>query len=291
MSLKKIERQFDDLLKDACSGIDYDLALDNVHHRLSVMENKAADAGNERVRDKLRQIREEIVTEGVRWDPCSPCHLADFRTAGQGLAKAFFEQGGREANKKLIQEKHPSLECSNMCSGKRPMCTYGDTIYVQFFPSFPFSTYFSYPFLFLHEYCHIYTEETDCKPLDGWMIYAAELFCKNNWSELASCYSLSAVQKRTFSTFSRRKVRGLAKTGYDLAEDVNLWVGDTDFLKITWDLASYPPALADELSFHTEFLLLMEDYTSLDKGNVLAVEAQKAETAQQLLGVLSAPKA
>lgn len=256
---------------------------------------------NTDAREKLTAIRWAITSDADDWD-FGPA-LIEFRDIGKGLAQDFYREGGRSPNVELIDSKAPALVFSNQCllsedpgcrlvKSPRPISILPDGIHLPFDKKFRFCYYLSYPVLFFHEYVsHVYVpEEIESRKFrEGWLMYAIVLFMKTRWTELCEKYPLICAQINALKRGRGPRFTRLASRGYDLAEEVNLWIDDDKFLHFTWDLASYlPDIVAEDSDFHSDFLDRIKPYTSSDRGRLLRSAAEISTSALQLYENLKA---
>jgi hypothetical protein len=277
---------FDEALRSSYYGADYDLTIVNVDLSFQKLRNNYSS--NPDACDIIESIRQAILHERDVWDFCVP--LTEFRNIGRGLAQDFYHEGGRTLNKDLMDIRNPPMIFSNFWQTSRPAGSWSDGIYIPFTPDFTFAYYLSYPFVFFHEYAsHWYAPEIDDRRFsEGWMMYAVELFMHNRWAKLSQKYSLICAQRKVERKFWLPRYGRLATKGYWIAEDVDVWIGDTDrFLQYTWDLASYPSDLAGHMSFHDDFLDLITRFTQRDTGHLLCSAVESSADALQLYETLS----
>ena len=90
-------------------------------------------------------------------------------------------------------------------------------------------------------------------------MYAIELFMKTRWPELCEKYPLTYAQIGVLGKVWEPDFTWLASRGYELAKKVNLYIDNDKFLHFTWDLASYPPDIAEPLDFHVAFGILWQN--------------------------------
>lgn len=280
-----IEKFNEKLQRSYCD--DYSLMIESVVlmlKRLIISYNE-----NIVVCEKLAAGEEGIVDGAEEWDFESA--VEELRGIGRGLAQEFYLEGGGDKNKELIESNDPEVALDNTCLSEpgrcgtsRPITYWLGEIHVPFHEGFEFCHYLSYPFLFFHEYAsHVYVPRIDSRTFeDGWMMYAIELFMKTRWRDLCQKYPLISAQRNVLREtwlpdpdFGR-----LAKIGYKLAEDVDVWVDK--FLEFTWDLASYPADFAGQLSFHDEFIEVIKKYVTRARGPVLHSIAAHSGSAGQL---------
>jgi len=282
--------EFDAELRGSYCGDKYDLAVENVDLFLQILINRYSSK-IEDAREKLTAIRQAILDDKDDWD--FRLSLTESRDIGKGLAQDFYREGARDLNIELINSKAPALFFSNLCLSEdepsgftetRPISTLSGKIHLPFTENFGFRCYLSYPFLFFHEYVsHVYVPQIDSRTFDdGWLMYAIGLFMKTRWTELCERYPLIYAQIKVLKKVWEPRFARLATRGYDLADDVNMWIGNDRFLHFTWDLASYPHNVAEHFDFHTAFLKRMKLFTSRDRGYLLRSAAEDSANALQL---------
>lgn len=279
---------FDAELRNSYCGDNYDLAVESVDLFLQRLIKRYIS--NVDVREKLIAVHQAILNDANDWD-FRPS-LIEFRDIGKGLAQDFYHEGDRAPNIELINSEAPPLVLSNLCLSEttwsgfidpRPISTLPDGVHLPFTKEFEFCHFLSYPFLFFHEYTsHVYVHGIESRKFDdGWLMYAIELFMKTRWTELCERYPLLCAQINVLKVWKPRFTH-LASEGYQLAENVNMWIGNDRFLHYTWDLASYPPDVLGHLDFHIDFLSLIKKYISHDRGHLLCSEAKTSTSALQL---------
>jgi hypothetical protein len=284
----KLVCKFECELRGSYCGNRYDLGVEGLDNSLRKLINKY-NSGID-VHEKLTSVHEAIRTDADDWDARSP--LIEFRDIGKGLAQDFYREGGRAPNIELINSETPALVFSNQCLSERtpsefkegrPISTLCGDIHLPFTEEFGFGHYLSYPFLFFHEYAsHIYVPRIDSLPfVDGWLMYAIDQFRRMRWAELCERYRLICAQGNALSIWRGRFTR-LAKRGYEIAEDFDLWVDNDRFLQFTWDLASYPFDVAGHFDFHKEFLKQIQLFTQSDRGHLLLAAVANSADALQL---------
>jgi hypothetical protein len=286
---------FDVELRDSYCGDNYDLAVENADLFLQRFINRyslSADA-----RKKLKAIQQGVRDHAGDWDFCP--FLIEFSDIGKELAQNFYREGDRAPNIELIDCEAPALVFSNLCLSQttlsgftepRPISTLPDGIHLPFTNEFKFHYYLSYPFLFFHEYAsHVYVPRIESRTFDdGWLMYAIELFMKTRWTELSERYPLICAQVNVLKKVWEPRFTRLARKGYYLAENVNMWIGNDRFLHFTWDLASYPNDFAEHFDFHNDFLNRIKQFASRDKGHLLGSAAEISTSALQLYENLKA---
>jgi hypothetical protein len=284
--------KFDEELRNSYCD-EYELTIACVEYSFEkLIRNYSA---NSLVHHKLEAVLDEILANADVWDFEAP--VAKLRDVGKGLAREFYREGERSTNIELIESEDPALTFSNACLSdskqggsirNRPITFWLDEIHLPFHREFEFCHYLSYPFLFFHEYAsHVYTPEMDSRTFDdGWMMYAIELYMKSRWVDLCERYPLINAQRKVLRRTWLSDFGQLAARGYELAEDVDVWIDR--FLEFTWDLASYPPDFAGQLSFHHKFMEVVKKYISHDRGSELRSIAARSSNAQQLYANLAA---
>jgi hypothetical protein len=287
--------EFDTELRNSYCGDKYGLAVETVDHSLQKLINRYDS--NTDARERLIAIRWAILGSARDWDFCPA--LIEFMDIGKGLAQDFYRGGGRAPNIELIDSKAPALVFSNRClSEDRPSCIFAevwpsepqpittlpDGIHLPFSENFRFCYYLSYPVLFFHEYVsHVYVPGIESQKFrEGWLMYAIELFMKTRWTELCEKYPLTCAQINVLKKVWEPRFTRMARKGYYLAENVNIWIGNDKFLQFTWDLASYPCRFAGHFDFHSDFLDQIKPYTSRDRGHLLRSAAEISTSALQL---------
>jgi hypothetical protein len=224
----------------------YDLVVEGVCLSLQKLANGKKYRSKPGVREKLAAICEGIRAGRDGWD-FRPS-LTRWRDIGKLLAQDFYREGGHNRNKELIDSQAPPLiandirSSSQIASGFTAPCPIGtlpDGIHLFFDERFGFSHYLSYPLLFFHEYAsHVYVPRTrmDDKRFDdgwtgfddGWLVYAIDLFVNTRWSELCGKYPLICAHGDVLRDIWRPRLTKAAADGYDIACDVDRWLGHAD---------------------------------------------------------------
>ena len=287
--------EFDRELQNSYCDDQYSLAVETMALGLTRLSNRYSSQPDVHV--KLTDMHHRILEVRDEWD-CYPV-VAGLRDLGRGLAQDFYREGNHASNSELIASRTPALVLSNVCFSeaepcqatkrKRPISILAGEIHLPFDKTFDFRCYLSYPLLFFHEYAsHIYLPQNDSRPFEeGWLVYAIEVFMKTRWPRLCREYALICEQLHVLEIWKPCFTRS-ARKGYRLAQNVDMWLEQEQFLRLTWDLASYPSSIGGHFSFHSAFLHEIESYAQLDKGHLLRSYVDSSVNALELYRTLRA---
>jgi len=138
--------------------------------------------------------------------------------------------------------------------------TLRDAIIVRFVSDHDFALYLAYPYLFLHEYtAHIYaTDHGNDRFNDGWMLYAAAAFIKQQWNRFDRP-DLHLEQADCFYEHLYSRLNSVPRQACRFARQLDSWLAwPGRFQAITYELAAFDPQPGLERFWPSHFLNALE---------------------------------
>jgi hypothetical protein len=288
-------QRFDESLRDFFERSSADTLQVAVRQFGAALLAQAGYFRNRKADAVFRRVVDAISAKASPWKYQKD--LERFHVQGREFARHFFaDSTWSETKRRLGCSCNLEIEYDSSPSFSPLAYSGNNMLRMHFGYRFDFTHYVALPFLFLHEYsAHIYaTEDERCSNErfnDGWLLYAAAAFLKQEWHKSPERVKLSSRQTEVFFESLYHTLTPKPRDTCCFVRQFDEWLSGPcpkRFRQLTYELAAFEPKTGEKAYWPTKFINSLEyEFSDNKRRKILLKKIRDSATARELMTFLT----